>query len=81
MSKYSISINAGTRPCERYPIEGSGPAALRRELVHFIGDVLKEASPAFWNDEDWTFEVRDERGLILYTVSLQAYTMAATGAN
>lgn len=81
MSKYSISINAGTRPCECYPIDGSDPAAMRQQLVHFIGDVLKESSPAFWNDEDWTFEVRDERGLILYAVSVHAYIMAATGAN
>ena len=53
-------------------------AAARVEAVHRIGKLLMEDAARFWTGDDWTMEVTDPTGLILFSLTFMATNAPAT---
>jgi hypothetical protein len=49
----------------------------RIETARRVGVLLTEHAKQIWIDEDWHMDVTDDRGLILFTITITAYTAPA----
>jgi hypothetical protein len=50
----------------------------RIEAAKRVGTLLGEHAGKLWADENWQMDVTDERGLILFVISVQAMKSPAT---
>jgi len=50
----------------------------RIEASKRIGRLLQEHAGKLWADEEWQMDVTNEKGLILFVVTIQALRSAAT---
>ena len=51
-------------------MEIEGLEQVRVEALNLVRRLLDAQPDTFWNGQDWTLEVADERGCILYTLAL-----------
>ena len=49
----------------------------RLEAAKHIGNLLHEHAGKLWVDEDWHMDVTDDRGLILFVITVSAMQSAA----
>ena len=77
MPRYYFSIADGNSPVEPDGIELRDLAAARVEAVRLAGEMLKDHAEAFWHFGDWRLSVRDETGLILFSLTMFATEGAA----
>ena len=61
---YSVPDEDGTELPDIYTAQA--------EAIRLSGEVLREMGAKFWNGTDWTLEVADERGLVLFVLRLSA---------
>jgi hypothetical protein len=52
-------------------------AAARRHALEYAGQALTDQLPSFWNDDEWTMTVSDERHLTLFTITISTRDSAA----
>ena len=78
MPHYNINLRTTSSIAVSWPVERDDLTALRVELAHFVGEMLKDHANQIWSDEDWRVDVADETGLILYVMHVSASETAAT---
>ena len=60
------------------PVDMAGIRDLRIELARSVGDLLKDHADKIWVDEDWSIDVTEKTGPILYVMHISATDSAAT---
>jgi hypothetical protein len=75
---YHIELRNVTHIHETVDVEMADLSALRVEVARFVGEMLKDHAAQVWEDQDWQVVATDERGLILFTISVFASDTAAT---
>ena len=77
MPRYFFDVRDGTYYPDEIGSELPGLAAARSAAVTFAGELLRDQGDKFWAGEEWKVEVKDETGLILFTLIFMAVDAAA----
>lgn len=72
MSRYFFDIKDGRDFPDLQGSEWPDLAAARIEAVRFAAEVLKEMPERFWNCEEWTMTVSDQKREPLFTLKFLA---------
>ena len=78
MPKYNIELRTADRVWDTFQFESDDLTALRVEMAQFIGELLRDHAKEIWTDEEWRVDATDEKGLILFVMSITASNSAAT---
>ena len=78
MPRYHIEMRNVTHISQTLEVERDDLTALRIEVATFVGEMLREHAAQVWSDQDWEVIATDERGLILFTMSIFASDTSAT---
>ena len=78
MALYNIQLRSETHVWVTETVDQADHAALRVEVARFVGQLLRQHAGKIWEDQAWRVDVTDERGLILYYMSISAAETAAT---
>ena len=69
MPRYFFDVTDGSYVHDAVGTELAGLADARLEAVILSGNLLRDNPAAFWRAEDWQIDVKDEDGLVLFTLS------------
>ena len=72
MPRYFFDLTNGKYEPDVVGTELAGLEEARLESVILSGNLLKENPALFWNAETWLIEVKDDVGLILFTLNFMA---------
>ena len=78
MPNYHIELRTADQVWETVDVERDDLESLRIEVASFVGELLKDHAGRVWADKDWRVDVTDDKGLILYALSIFATDSAAT---
>ena len=68
MPRYFFDFKRDNQSPDMVCVDLPDLAAARAEAVRTMGQDLKDAPEAFWNDERWQVEVSDDNGVVLFTL-------------
>jgi hypothetical protein len=72
MPRYFFDIRDGTYIPDETGTELPGLDAARREAVSLSAGLLRDSAVTFWNGDEWKIEVKDDTGLILFSLMFVA---------
>jgi hypothetical protein len=72
LPRYFFDVCQGHRTPDEDGTELSGIAAVQREAVSLLGGLLRDDPVGFWKEDDLAVEVRDDAGLMLFTIYVDA---------
>lgn len=75
---YHFEVRTQTHVMITEGAELADSSAARIEAAKRIGKLLHDHAGQIWVDEEWQMDVTDEKGLILYVISVAAMRSAAT---
>ncbi|MCA1200173.1 hypothetical protein K9B35_19570 [Sphingomonas sp. R647] len=78
MTTYNINVRTDSHIGDTTRIEADDLTQLRVKMARFVGELLREYAELIWADQDWQVDVTNDRGLILYVISVSAMESAAT---
>jgi hypothetical protein len=78
MPRYHFHVADGRDYPDLQGTELADLAAARHEALRFTGALLSQPEHDFWNGEDWSMRVTDERDLTLFTLNFCATNAPAT---
>ena len=78
MARYHFQVRTESHVALAETAEFPNATAARIEAARRIGILLYDHAHQIWVDEDWQMDVTDEKGLILFTISISAMESAAT---
>ena len=79
MPRFHFNVHDGTNIPDVEGAELPNLDAARREAVKLSGALLRDHADQFWTGEQWTMDVTDERGLILFSLLFVATNAPSTG--
>ncbi len=79
MERFLFSLSDGVPHPDEESVDLPDVAAARGEAARVLSDALKLRSEEFWRDGRWVLTVSDERGLVLFSIYVDAIASAATG--
>lgn len=78
MPIYHFNMHDGQSYPDTLGHECADTFGARIEAVQRVGTLLREQAAWFWASDEWTMEVTDARGLILFSLTFYATDAAAT---
>jgi hypothetical protein len=76
--RYFFHVHDGAELPDEDGTELPDLASARNEAVRLAGASLKDHAQAFWNEEQWSIDVTDEDGLMLFSLTFFATNAPAT---
>ena len=72
MPRYFFHVHDGTSVRDLEGTELPDINAAKRDAVRLAAGVLNDNPEQFWNGEDWSIDVCDAHGLLLFTLNFTA---------
>jgi hypothetical protein len=72
MPRYFFDVADSAKVPDEVGTELPGLQAARIEAARLAGRLLADQPEMFWSGEEWQVAVRDETGLVLFTVNFTA---------
>src|SRR5690348_8784452 len=72
MPRYFFHVHDGAAIRDEEGTQLPDSIAARTEAVKLSAALLAERAEAFWNDDEWSLEVADETGLVLFSLTFYA---------
>ena len=72
MPQFHINLRTPERFWATLDAQMTDVVALRTEVAEFVGELLREHARKVWQDEEWSVEVTDHQGAILFNLQLFA---------
>jgi len=79
MSLYYFNVHDGQDFVDDQGTDFPDLAAARSSAVVLAADLLKETASTFWDGEEWSMDVSDGDGLILFTLKFTGQMAPARG--
>ncbi len=79
MERFLFNLTDGSPVADDEGLELADVAAARKEAVRFLADALRHKGDEFWRDGRWTLTVSDARGLVMFSIFVDAVASAAVG--
>jgi len=79
MSLYYFNVHDGQDFVDDQGTDFPDLSAARSGAVVLAADLLKETAPTFWDGEEWSMDVSDGDGLILFTLKFTGQMAPARG--
>ena len=70
MARYFFHTENGDRHTDEDGLELPDLAAVKREAIRTLGDMLRSRDDRFWESNSFRLIVTDDRGLILYVLDV-----------
>ena len=77
MPRYFFHVRKDGREPDTTGVELPGLEEARVEAAECLAQELHDHRRELWNDEDWSIEVTDDRGLVLLIVQSAAFEAAS----
>ena len=81
MPRYFFNVHDGSSTIDNEGTELPDIFAAQEEAIHLSGELLREMGGKFWNGEEWSLDVTDETGRILFTLRFTAEERTGFGTN
>ena len=81
MPRYFFHVHDGSSIKDKEGTELPDIFAAQEEAIHLSGELLREMGGKFWNGEEWSLDVTDEAGRILFTLRFSAEERTGFGTN
>ncbi len=81
MPRYFFHVHDGSSTRDHEGTELPDIFAAQEEAILLSGELLREMGGKFWNGEEWSLEVTDEAGRILFTLRFTAEEQTGFGTN
>jgi uncharacterized protein DUF6894 len=81
MPRYFFHVHDGSSTRDKEGTELPDIFAAQEEAIHLSGELLREMGGKFWNGEEWSLDVTDEAGRILFTLRFSAEERTGFGTN
>lgn len=72
MPRYFFHVHDGTASRDTEGTQLADIYAAQEEAIRTSGELLREIGGKFWNGEEWSLEVTDEAGRVLFTLRFVA---------
>ena len=72
MPRYFFHVHDGSSTLDSEGTELPDIFAAQEEAILLSGELLREMGGKFWNGEEWSLEVTDEAGRILFILRFSA---------
>ena len=79
MEQFLFNLSDGAPNLSEERVDLPDVAAARGEAARILSDALKLHSEEFWRDGRWVLTVSDARGLVLFSIYVDAIASAAVG--
>lgn len=79
MSRYFFHVHDGVDLRDEIGTELPDLGAARAEAVRYASDCLRSTKADFWTGQDWTMQVADKHGLLLFSLTFSAFNAPASG--
>ncbi|WP_425506407.1 DUF6894 family protein [Sphingomonas xinjiangensis] len=75
---FYFHTQTGTRYTDVDGTDLAGPVDARRQAIQTCGQMMQEAPEGFWGSRPWSVTVTDAVGLVLWEISIDGQSSAAT---
>ena len=79
MEQFVFTLSDGVPALDEDRFELADVTAARNEAARVLSEALKTHAREFWRDGRLVLTVSDERGLVLFSIYVDAIASAATG--
>jgi hypothetical protein len=79
MARYLFHTQTDTRITDDEGVELPTESEARAQAIITCGQMMKDAPDAFWGSRPWNVTVTNEAGLIMWEISMDGVSSAASG--
>lgn len=80
MPRYFFDVRDGQQICDDVGVILTDLTAARRHALRYVSALISELDDSFWAAEEWQVDVRDESGMMLFSLMLVGVDAPAVGS-